>query len=504
MVNISDFPRIVPEADDTLRIQRAADNAIGKTLLIPYNVSDYVISQSIRIDPTTKVAGTSRSVKIRNTNDNVYAFVIQPAIGSNNVNQAEGFEHLYIRSKFGIKYNREGDYSSVWSQQPSLFNVFIRNCYFEGQYSSAVDPNYNTDVVPGLNELKEYGIAVWGAKIFNLSIRDNFISNFGIPLYLEGCDHTEINNNRITLNAISVYLTTKRGGGQNYGSQCSINHNEIVGNSRRGQILIPDGDAHTISDNFFEADKSACEFLRIFGDFSNLITGNRFNVTKMGDVAPTTPIITIDVGYGSVVSHNRCNLKYAEFLIDIKTSRYKTYRGNLHLEPKYFILWKDNSSTFPVPNHPLVRTKEIDPLVFNSKNPRFLNNQIALGEFPWEPSTVSSNWAIKTNIEVPFRSNLAVDIIMDQLSPSNNHYIVLVRGRKVSKEGLCEIRADNDKGKLLYSQRFAFADTDKLSSHSIDLQATQGITKLFFRFIVNDGTAETNQIEEIILRPTSN
>ncbi len=443
-------------------------------------------------------------MKIRNTNDNVYAFVIQPALGSNNVNQAEGFEHLYIRSKFGIKYNREGDYGSVWSQQPALFNVFVRNCYFEGKYSSTEDPNYNTDIVPDQSELEAYGIAIWGAKIFNLVVRDNFITQFGIPLYLEGCDHTEINNNRITQNAIAVYLTTKRGGGQNYGSQCSINHNEIVGNARRGQIVIPDGDAHTITDNFFEADKSACEFLRIFGDFSNLITGNRFNVTKMGDVAPTTPLMTIDVGYGSVVSHNRCNFKHAEFIIDIKTSRYKKYRGNPYLEPKYFILWKDNSTTFPVPNHPLVKTREIDPLIFNSKNPRFLNNQIALGEFPWEPSTVSTNWTIKSNIEVPFRSNLAVDIVMDHLSPRNFYYTVLIRGRDVSKEGFCEIRADDENGSLLYNRKFAFGSTDELSSHIVFLQSTRGVTKLFFRFIVHDGTAETIKIEEIILQPTFN
>lgn len=500
MIRMDRFPKLSIEIDDTPRIQRAADAARGKTLFFPNKGSEYLISRSIQIDPTTRVLGESRSVMIRNRNPAQYAFVVQNAAPAN-VNQAEGFERLWIQSRFGIKLNQDGNYATVWSKQPVLFQPYIKHCYFEGDYGPSKDPDYNTSNVPAVEELSNYGIAVWGAKLFSLRIESNFFTSYGIPVYLEGCDLASISNNRFSMNAIAVFLGTKRGNGENFGSQCEIVHNEIITNKRRGQIVIPDGDAHTIVDNFFEADAPACEFIRIFGDFSHNIVHNRFNVSRTAAQPPTTPLMTIDVGYGSVVSHNRCNHKDFDFQIDILSSRYKTYRGNPVLEARHYILWTDNSSTFPIPNHPLVRTKEVDRHLFNAQNPRFLSNRIALNGLPWEKSAVTSNWTLKASLQPPVQSNIAADFIMDRLDPTTTAYDILFKGTRLDRDGYYEIRDGQESGPMLASGKIIFPPSGELGKQKVSLTVPQGTSRLFFRLIVHDGTAETNSYEEIRLIP---
>jgi hypothetical protein len=383
-VSVKDFGAVGDGiANDTAAIQNAVNT--GSRIFFPNGT--YNINATITINsPYQQFIGESRtSTVINNTNTSVYAFTYLSAIQAipYDIDSGMAFECLTIQSKYGIQLNQSGDFATVFNLQGHIKDIRIIQCSFIGTYTSAVDPNSNTNIYPTDAELFGYGIGLRCAKLFDSLIQNCYFVGNGIGIYFDGCDINNIDTNRLNANARHIQLQIQA----TYGYQTKIQNNDILLNYRMGAIY--DTCAFTsVKDNYFETDSLAAQQYTVRGGWGQLFWGNRIDNARFG-----TPILSLAPTYGMVVSNNRRNPSSPTAPIEILSTNYTP--NLVGVDNNYLVTFSGNSGTFGVPEYPWCEYDFNNPRVFDYLNPKLIaGNQATV--FPFKLSAITGSWVVAT------------------------------------------------------------------------------------------------------------
>lgn len=266
-------------ADDTLAFQ----SCINKYNNIYIPIGTYKINNNIQINEHTRINGESmRNTIINFTNNEDYLFKYLTPINVSAYDRKINIElnNFKVNCKNFIKINENNLEDENWIKQGSLLRLVFKNLWLYGIYNTITDDNKDTNVLPDLETLLNYGCGFNCNSVFDSAIQDCRIERFGVGIYFKGCDINRIEHNRINGNGCHIYLD--RVG--TYGSQNRILHNDILHNLRYGGIRVQGTCFDTIEDNYFECyTPSACA-IYAENERSLSIINNRFDNPSQTDI----------------------------------------------------------------------------------------------------------------------------------------------------------------------------------------------------------------------------
>lgn len=385
-----DAEHTIPANDDTAAIQIAADKLVERTpkggrMIFPNG--NYLISGTINVYPSVIVEGESRATRIVNTNSAQYCFYMHSDRWEL---YGGGFLNITFVSRYGIKFN--DDDPANFENDFHTHNIKIDSCFFNGEYSKALDTKSGTSEVPTVTELESYGVGIKASKMFMLVVTNCHFNRMGIGAYLYGCDISTINYNRISNGGIAVYATNSNNSkNKSFGFQVEIAHNDLCQNHRRRVVwLANEIRACVIRDNYFEVtdNENTGEFFRVDGGWDNVFDANRidnpYNYIK-NSTEPLCPILSIGNCVKQLqVKNNRLGFVFGKPLSEWKTTvqidepgtKGSDYAATWYVSTiRKNIQWIGNNEYFPVPDHPLVDTQGYnDPYIFNYKNTKYIDS----------------------------------------------------------------------------------------------------------------------------------
>lgn len=304
-VTVEQF-KVESDIDDTTAFQLAINDGRPVYLLD----KTYTVSDKLTINEQTRIIGKSMTDTIINfTDTTTHLFEYETPVMTSAYDHKTNIElsNFKVIAKRFIKINDNTLSESNWVKQGSLLHLTFKNLWLNGTYRTDVDNNKNTNVVPTLSELLEYGYAFNLNSIFDSVIENCNIQDYGVGIYLKGCDINTIKENR--LNGNGVHIWTERINA--YGSQNRIIHNDILGNRRYGGIRIESTRYDTIEDNYFENYTASGCMIKSNNDYGLSIINNRIDNPQIQNIR----IMELSPRVDAKILNNRLN----------PNSNYKTY-----------------------------------------------------------------------------------------------------------------------------------------------------------------------------------
>lgn len=354
--------------DDTLAFQ----NCIDKYNNIYIPIGTYKIDNSIEINENTRITGESmEDTTINFTDDTDYLFKYLTPVQSSKYNSKTNIElnNFKVNCKNFIKINDNTLSDSQWIYQGSLLHLMFENLWLIGIYDTITDNNKDTNVLPTLETLLDYGCGFNCNSIFDSAIVDCRIERFGIGVYFKGCDINRIEHNRINQNACHIFQDRV----STYGSQNRILHNDLLRNRRYGGIRINGGVFHTIDDNYFECyTPSACA-IYCENERGISIINNRFDNPTQSDI----DLIRLAPNNCDIVCNNRINPSGASnhCYLNILTQNLRLDSANNLMNLNSAVVYGNNTK-LEMRNNAFVLNNDYNPLLISPYNVNYEYNMI--------------------------------------------------------------------------------------------------------------------------------
>lgn len=402
--------------DDTEAIQNVINNYDN----VFFPKGTYLISNSLNIKMTSHIIGENMVDSIINNSSSNYSFAYEST--GNHKSTSIIFENMTILGKNGIKINNDNLSENDWLNQSSLLNLHFKNLLIQGSYGDAVDNNKNTNVIPNLTDLKNYGIGLNLNKIFDSEIKQCQIELFGIGTYLKGCDINLIENNRITNNGNHIYLDRIN----TYGSQNRIIHNDLLDNLRYGAITINGTNFDTIEDNYFENYNNSATFIYGINEYELSILNNRFDNPGINDIN----IINLSPLNCDIISFNRTNPKTNSCFINVNYEQIDL----INLKNKNTAIIDNNNTGINLRNNPATLTNFSKNTLIS---PYSITNLHGIGGLSWsKPYFLLDN---DKNLYY-FKNNIADQTLLFYFFDLNKYY---TKSNKTLKYTYSTTTADN-------------------------------------------------------------
>lgn len=343
------------DVDDTASFVKAIED--GRTIyLLP---KTYTVSSTLTLDQDTHIIGRDKlTSKIEFSDDSDYLFEYKSEVhdfGAQTTNIV--LDNFSSSCKNFIKLNDNELTDANWLNQKALLGVRLSNLYIIGKYIDTTDSNKNTNVLPELSALFNFGVGINASTLFDSIIENCNIRGFGLGLYLKGCDINAIQYNRFELNGCHIFTDRI----STFGSQNRIIHNDIIHNYRYGGIRINGTAFDTIEDNYFETyTAAACEIYaeneRQLSIINNRIDNPQVNNIDVIRVNPEICDIIIDNRINPNVSYNI----YCNILHEHLNYRFSNCQNSA--------IFKNNNGKLLLRNSALVKTDNYNGLIVSPYN----------------------------------------------------------------------------------------------------------------------------------------
>lgn len=365
--------------NDTTIFQYAFNNF--NNIYIPNG--NYIVNGGLTFNSETQVKGESMSETIITSSYLSYLFNYETEVktGKWNIKSNIKFENFKVVCKYFMKINDDTLADASWVNQATILGITLKNIYAYGIYDTLTDTNRETNVVPTLSELKEFGLGINFSSVFDGRIENCRIENFGLGIYLKGCDINVITNNRLNKNGIQIWLDRI----SSFGSQNTISNNDIIVNKRYGAIRVNGTRQDAILNNYFEEYSNSACFIYADNEISLLIDGNRIDNPQVDgiDVFRVAPI------NGDIITNNRTgpNQSYKTYINVLSTN----YKGTSNNE-KHLAIIRNNVDSLYIKNYELCLTDLYNPLVLS---PYSLHQEVNFpdGQYWSSPWIVSDSTA---------------------------------------------------------------------------------------------------------------
>lgn len=352
------------DVDDTSAFQLAI--ADGRPIYLLNNT--YTVSETITINSETKIYGKSMNNSIINVSHNnfTFSYITDVHDSAYDIKTNIILDNFTVNCKNFIKINEYDLETANWKNQASLLHLEFTNLNINGTYDEITDNNKNTNVLPDLSTLFGYGCGFQLNSIFDSIIKNCRIQDFGLGVYLKGCDINNISNNRFNSNGCHIFLQRC----DTYGSQNRIEHNDMLQNLRYGGIRIDTTKFDTIEDNYFECyTASACA---IYGEHDDgvSIINNRFDNPNQSDI----DLIRLSPGLTSNVAFNRVNPRTnsQRCYINVLNDNFGNFANLMSYNTANII---GNNGKLEQRNNTLIYNGSYNPLLISPYNINFENQR---------------------------------------------------------------------------------------------------------------------------------
>ena len=355
--------------DNTLNIRQMGakgdgvteDTTIFQDAFIKYNNiyipnGNYIVNGEISFNSETQVKGESMSETIITSSYLNYLFNYVTDVENYkwNIKSNIKFENFKVVCKYFMNINDDSLAEASWVNQGTILGMVARNLWIYGIYDTLTDENANTNVLPTLTELNNYGIGFNLSSVFDGRFENCRVENFGLAMYLQGCDINVITNNKFNKNGVHIWLDRV----SSYGSQTTISNNDMIINKRYGSVRVNATRQDAILNNYFEVYQPCGCHIYADNEMSLLIDGNRLENPQQAeiDVFRLAPI------NGDIVTNNRMgpNANYKTYINVLPDN----YKGRSHDENLLAII-RDNVDCFIIKNYELCLTDFYNPLVLS-------------------------------------------------------------------------------------------------------------------------------------------
>ena len=369
-VNIKAWGAIGDASTDNAAIFR---KAVTNTPNLFVPAGTFNVSGEIAIPSTLVITGESSRTAVISASTTNFVFVYQSPLDGFDENSALRISDLYFNAKNALKF---GNGTNSFPSQRVLLHGVIKDCYFNG--ALGLDPYQNTAVVPTEAELLAQGVAIYGAKLFDFTISNLQVQNYGIGLALFGCDINNITDSRLAYNSRHVHLIRY----STYGSQNKVQNCDLLQNYRIGAIY-DENYFTSIKDNYFEVYSDAAQFFRVRGSVGTLFWGNRIDCSQS-----TTPMLSLAPSYDCIVSNNRYNPAAPASTIEVLPTYWTVIQQGL-------VTFTGNSENFPETRWPQCRyDRYSSPTVWDAWSPKSIGG-IKAQSYPWSTNSVTGLPAVQ-------------------------------------------------------------------------------------------------------------
>ena len=382
-VNVKWFGVSTEHTNNQIYINKAVD--VSNNLYFPNGT--YYIDDTILLGESTKIIGQNRLNTIIYNSSDSFSFMYESPLSGGDLNTGMRFESFTLRCKNGIKINQSGDYNTLFKLQRPFKGLVVTEVLITGRYWSGIDPNYKTDIKPTRAELIEYGVGLYLAKCFTVSVNNMSIESFGIGIFGDGLQVSTIDNIRMVACARLIHLY----GHDTYGGGCKILNSDLIAHSRVGAIYLEGTTATQISRNYFEDYTAAATYLMTDNDRATVFSKNHINNTTQG----STPLIHMKPAFENFICDN---------LYIPGGTKPPIYIDSTNWTSSYPVLCNfiGNDSKMPVPYLPGVFIKEYDRFLFSYNNYNTgagtLSGSVISGGMPFELSSITNRYSIKTGL----------------------------------------------------------------------------------------------------------
>ena len=334
----------------------------------------YSVSDTIPINKNTKIYGKSMNNTIINSTHSGYVFecITDQASAPYDSKANIELDNFKVTCKNFIKINDNTLPESDWINQGSLLHIIFKNLFLQGTYGTASDTNKDSNVLPSIETLLDYGCAFNCNSIFDSAIIDCRIEYFGVGVYFKGCDINRIEHNRMDLNGCHIYNE----GISTYGSQNLIFHNDLLHNYRYGGIRLQGSKFDTINDNYFETYTASACYIYGEGERSVSIINNRFDNPTQANI----DIIRLNPSNTDIIKNNRVNPSVLDQHCYINVLN--DHIGNfVNIQTYNTAIIKDNNGKLELRNNPFIKTDETNCLLISPYNLDIKNQSISGSRF---------------------------------------------------------------------------------------------------------------------------
>ena len=143
--------------DDTYIFKKAVNNFT--TVFVP--IGNYKITDSIEIDFNTQIIGESmyNTVLVGATTEFIFKYLTEVKPNRWDIKTNILLKNFKCTCKNFLQLNNKDVADASWEYQASLLHVQIDSLFLIGIYNNITDPNKNTNILPTISELFDYGVA---------------------------------------------------------------------------------------------------------------------------------------------------------------------------------------------------------------------------------------------------------------------------------------------------------------------------------------------------------
>lgn len=403
--NLKQFGAIGNGGDDTAAIQAAITAASRANRALYWNSGSYRVSSTLSFYLNSAfVTDCATCVTLTNTNDSAWTLEYNSPVGPASYDLRSGIDigGMIINAKYGIKVNSQWDVhggTPAFDNQALILGINIHEITFNGKYvsvwdpatrtySSPVDPNCGTAVLPSLSELKQLGIGISLSGVFDSEISGFQIQHAGIGIYLDHSDINVIRHGRLALNGRHIHGTGGNAAGTFLGSQNTIENNDILTSLRAGGIGLFGTHYYRLLNNYFEESgtaEPADTFIVTENDQGTVFETNRFDST-----APSAaPMFILNPSFGQQWRNNSWNPGPSTPSITILHDHWSVFFPMQ-------IDWRNNQLDFPVPDDPAVQLSDLNRWRLASNNMPDIGGVLVTAGFPWRKNELGA-WVLKSH-----------------------------------------------------------------------------------------------------------